>query len=403
MNFNKTILLLGGSAQQIDSLVAAHRLGMRTVLCDWDPDCPGRMLSDAFYEVSTLDREAVLEIARLESVDGVVSYASDAPAPVAAWVAEQLALPGNPYNSVAMLCDKSSFRSFLKGNGFAVPVNETVDSVLALQSAVARIGTPSVVKPVDSAGSRGVTVLRDIKAAAAAFEHAQKYTRKGKIVVEQYIETVTPGRLIEAELFVEGGKVVSWGFMSAYRDTTLNGIVPSCCIHPVDECSTVCATLRSLLSEIVERAGIIQGAINIELIRDKSGELYVIDIGPRNGGNYLPSFFSHISGDDIVEATLKVAVGDPSGLRYFDGADDGLWIQFIHYAHESGTFRGFSTTPEYDSACIETHLYKKIGSHVDPLSSIGDSIGVSLLHFPYENDHDKILSRLSSMCRVIVE
>ena len=73
----KAVLLLGGSAQQLDSFEAARRLGYRTVLCDWDPNCPGRELADSFYEVSTIDREAVLRVARAESVDGVVSYASD--------------------------------------------------------------------------------------------------------------------------------------------------------------------------------------------------------------------------------------------------------------------------------------------------------------------------------------
>ena len=100
----KAVLLLGGSAQQLDSFEAARRLGYRTVLCDWDPNCPGRELADSFYEVSTIDREAVLRVARAESVDGVVSYASDASAPVAAWVSERLGLPGNPCESVAMLC-----------------------------------------------------------------------------------------------------------------------------------------------------------------------------------------------------------------------------------------------------------------------------------------------------------
>ncbi len=118
---NKTVLLLGGSAQQLDSFAAAKRLGYRTVLCDYDPNCPGRELADSFYEVSTLDAEAVLAVAREEHVDGVVSYASDAPAPIAAWVSERLRLPTNPYESVAMLCDKGLFRAFLCKNGFSVP------------------------------------------------------------------------------------------------------------------------------------------------------------------------------------------------------------------------------------------------------------------------------------------
>ena len=177
---NKTVLLLGGSAQQLDSFAAAKRLGYRTVLCDYDPNCPGRELADSFYEVSTLDAEAVLAVAREEHVDGVVSYASDAPAPIAAWVSERLRLPTNPYESVAMLCDKGLFRAFLCKNGFSVPRCAIVgagDSD-SLEMAVREVDFPLVMKPVDSAGSRGVTVVRDPANAPEAFSHALAHSRK---------------------------------------------------------------------------------------------------------------------------------------------------------------------------------------------------------------------------------
>ena len=402
---NKTVLLLGGSAQQLDSFAAAKRLGYRTVLCDYDPNCPGRELADSFYEVSTLDAEAVLAVAREEHVDGVVSYASDAPAPIAAWVSERLRLPTNPYESVAMLCDKGLFRAFLCKNGFSVPRCAIVGAgdYDSLEMAVREVDFPLVMKPVDSAGSRGVTVVRDPANAPEAFSHALAHSRKREVVVEQYVETVTPGRVIEAEIFVEHGRIVSWGLMSAYRDLSLNGVVPSCCVHPADIAETVEDQARQVLSRLVERAGIVQGPMNVELIFDASGNMYIIDVGPRNGGNFLPSFFSHISGDDITAATLRIAVGEPSDLQMFERSNDGLWVQFMHYSHEEGVFRGFSTTPEYDCALIETHLYKEIGSQVDPLKSTSDSIGVSLLHFPGETDARTLTSRLPKMCHPVIE
>lgn len=402
---SKTVLLLGGSAQQLDSFVAAKHLGYRTVLCDCDPDCPGRGLADSFYEVSTLDAEAVLEVARGERVDGVVSYASDAPVPVAAWVSERLGLATNPYESVAMLCDKGLFRAFLRENGFAVPRCAIVngDDSGSLEVAAREVGFPLVVKPVDSAGSRGVTVVRDPENVPAAFSHALGHSRKREVVIECYVETATPGRVIEAEVFVEQGRIVSWGLMSAYRDLSLNGVVPSCYVHPVDEDQVIERSVRLTLSQLVERAGIVQGPMNIELIVDASGSAYIIDVGPRNGGNYLPSFFSHISGDDITEATLCVAVGEPSNLQVFERSDEGLWVQFMHYSREEGVFQGFSTTPEYDRALIETHLYKEIGTLVEPLKSISDSIGVSLLHFPDETDAKALTSRLPGMCHPVIK
>ena len=96
----KKILLLGGSAQQVVAITTAKRLGLHTVLCDYLPDNPGQGYADVFYPVSTTDKEAILQIARKEMVQGVLAYASDPAAPTAAYVAEQMGLSGSPYKSV---------------------------------------------------------------------------------------------------------------------------------------------------------------------------------------------------------------------------------------------------------------------------------------------------------------
>ena len=110
----KKILLLGGSAQQIVAIETAKRLGYYTVLCDFLPDNPGQNYADKFYLVSTTDKEAVLSVAKNEMIDGVLAYASDPAAPTAAYIAEQLGLPTNPYKSVQTLCNKDQFREFLQ-------------------------------------------------------------------------------------------------------------------------------------------------------------------------------------------------------------------------------------------------------------------------------------------------
>ena len=92
----KKILLLGGSYQQIVAIEAAKRLGYYTILCDYLNDNPGQKYADKFYLVSTTDKEAVLEVAKKEKIDGVIAYASDPAAPTAAYVAEKLGLEGNP-------------------------------------------------------------------------------------------------------------------------------------------------------------------------------------------------------------------------------------------------------------------------------------------------------------------
>ena len=89
----KKILLLGGSAQQVVAIETAKKLGYYTILCDFLDDNPGQFVADKFYLVSTTNKEAVLNVAEREKIDGILAYASDPAAPTAAYVAEKMGLP----------------------------------------------------------------------------------------------------------------------------------------------------------------------------------------------------------------------------------------------------------------------------------------------------------------------
>ena len=154
----KRLLLLGGSAQQIIAIQKAKSLGCYTVLCDYLPDNPGQKYADCFYQVSTTDLEAILEVAKQERIDGIIAYASDPAAPTAAYIAERMGLPGNPYESVKILCNKDLFRLFLAEHGFNTPKAKGYPSVESAIADIHEFSFPVVVKPVDSSGSKGVTL-----------------------------------------------------------------------------------------------------------------------------------------------------------------------------------------------------------------------------------------------------
>ena len=173
----KTLLSLGGSAQQVVALETARRLGLRTVLCDYLPDNPGQFHADKFYCTSTTDREAILAVAESEKIDGIIAYASDPAAPTAAFVAERLELPTNPCESVEILCNKDRFRRFLAENGFNTPkaagFTERDEALAGLDD----FAFPVIVKPVDSSGSKGVTVVRKPADYPEAVDFAFSFSR----------------------------------------------------------------------------------------------------------------------------------------------------------------------------------------------------------------------------------
>ena len=122
---SKKILFLGAAPTQIPPLEYARAQGHHVITCDYLPENPGHKLAHEQYNVSTTDKEAVLDLAQRLQIDAIVAYASDPAAPTAAYVAEKMGLPGNPYQSVLTLARKDLFRAFLKENGFNVPRSQS--------------------------------------------------------------------------------------------------------------------------------------------------------------------------------------------------------------------------------------------------------------------------------------
>ena len=99
--------MLGGSLYQVYAIKEAVRLGYYVITCDYLPSNPGHKYAHEYHNVSTTDKDAVLELARKLQVDGIVAYASDPAAPTAAYVCEKLGLPTSPYESVEILSKKT--------------------------------------------------------------------------------------------------------------------------------------------------------------------------------------------------------------------------------------------------------------------------------------------------------
>ena len=177
----KKILLLGGSTQQIPAIEYANKQGYYTVLCDYLGDNPGQDYAKKFYCVSITDKDAILEVAKNEKVDGVVAYASDPAAPTAAYVAEKLGLPTNPYKSVEILAFKDKFREYLRENNFNCPKAKGFSSLESAKEEINQFTFPVMVKPIDSSGSKGVSKVEKVEDFEEAYKIALDNSRGKKI------------------------------------------------------------------------------------------------------------------------------------------------------------------------------------------------------------------------------
>lgn len=393
----KKILLLGGSAQQIIAINTAKRLGYYTVLCDFLTDNPGQYEADKFYLVSTTDKDAVLEVAQKEKIDGVLAYASDPAAPTAAYVAEMMGLPGNPYEPVEILCTKDRFRDFLRNHGFNTPVAKGYSDKNVNQ---ADFRLPVIVKPVDSSGSKGATVLHSWKDLDSAMNFAFSFSRSHRVIIEEFIEKKHE-YLIGGDIFVADGQVILWGLLNCHRDNRVNPLVPVGKSYPLllekkDEIA-----VRDTLKKMVDKLGIRFGSVNVELIVDKNNRVWPIDVGPRAGGNMIPDLLSMIFDVDVVEMAVLSAMGMPIVANI----KEGIPFFATHNLHTSteGIYQKIIFSDKLEKKIIRKCLYKKKGDRAEYFDNAAKALGIIFMKFENQNEMNEILRKINEYYEVEVK
>ena len=394
------LMLLGGSAQQVTAIREARNMGYETVLCDYLPDNPGQYAADHYYNISTTDREAVLNTARKEQIDGILAYASDPAAPTAAWVAEQMHLPGNPFHAVETLCSKHLFRLFLKSHGFNCPESFSYQNVADALKDASAFPYPVLVKPSDSSGSKGVTLLKSSDGLQEAAEAAFSFSRAHEIIIEEYVQKSTQ-YLIGGDLFIVNGKVVLWGLMNCYRDEQINPLVPMGKSYPPFLSDVQFRLVKETLQKMVSELPIQNGAMNVELVLDQKDRVFVLDAGPRTGGNMIPELMGMIFDQDIVRMTIEAAMGKQIQLKETEGHP--FYATHNLHSARSGVYRDIRFSEELNPYLIRKELWKKPGDPVVPFLNSSGALGIIFLKFPDRGTMEYYLRRMTDFYSVILD
>ena len=391
------ILLLGGSAQQIVAIETAKKLGYYTVLCDFLSDNPGQYHADKFYLESTTDKEKILEIAKEEKINGILAYASDPAAPTAAYVAEKLGLPTNPYQSVETLCNKDKFRAFLKENGFNTPIavgyaDKNVDTSL--------FNLPVIIKPVDSSGSKGATVLYSWDKLDEALDFAFSFSRSHRIIIEEFIQKKHE-YLIGGDIFVAEGKVILWGLLNCHRDNNVNPLVPVGKSYPLMLEGSDIKAVEDTLQKMVDALDLKFGSVNVELVVDKNNKVWPIDVGPRAGGNMIPDLLGMIFGVDVVEMAVFAAMGREVEVTVKEGVS--YFATHNLHSNKSGTYRTIEFSEELERCIINKCLYKNEGDKVEYFDNAAKALGIIFMKFDDKKTAETTLSRIHDLYKVVLE
>lgn len=393
------IMFLGAGLMQMPPIAYAREQGHFVVTVDYLPDNPGHALGDRYVNVSITDKDAVLASAREIGIDGIVAYASDIAAPTAAYVAEALGLPGNPYESVLTLTHKGRFRRFLADNGFNCPRASSFVNFDDAFDFARSLDFPVFVKPVDSAGSKGVTEVVRPENMQAAVAHALEFSQRKEVIVEEKI--VRAGYQVAGDGFVADGRLAFRCFANEHFDKLVNGLVPIGESFPAVHDPGLLDLAHREYQRLLTLLDMRLGALNFDFVFTESGELYFLELGPRNGGNLIPDVTKLATGVDMIARTVDVALGlDVPELELVPC--EGYWSSYIVHSTQSGRLRGFEYSDEIRSCIVEETITGKVGEAVAPFIGSNHGLGAMILKFGSEAQMLEMMDNMERYLKVCV-
>ena len=397
----KKLLLLGGSMYLMPAIEAAHHLGVYVVTCDYLPDNYAHRYSDEYRNVSIIDHNGVLTLAKELHIDGIMSYATDPGVECAAWVAEQLGLPTNPYKSVSILQNKGKFRNFLKKHGFNVPWSKVYR--VKRQALMEGNGFvyPVMVKPTDSAGSKGVTKVEDVMELDSAIDAALSHSIENAFIVEQYLEKA--GNSTDSESFSINGELVFCSLNDQMFDLKAgNPYVPAAYIWPSSLSDRVCKELRSELQRLLRLLRMETSIYNVEARLAVDGKAYLMEVAPRAGGNRLAEVLKLATGQDLSMAAVKAALGMPIE-KITNPVYNGHWGEVILHSDKAGKFLGLSMSDEIKPYIHECRLIVKVGDMVRDFQGANEMIGSLILRCNSKEQIKEFIGQIDEYIHVNIE
>lgn len=398
----KKLLLLGGSRFLLPVIREAKALGCHTITCDYLPDNIAHRYSDEYHNVSITDLEATLQLAKDLEVDGVMSFACDPGVVTAAYVAEKLGLPNvGPYESVAILQDKGRFRAFLKEHGFRTPASRCFDSIKQALKASADFHYPLIVKPVDSAGSKGVSRVDSPEQLEHAIRNALDFTRCGRFILEDFIQQ--KGFSSDTDCFSIDGELCFASFNNQYFDKKANNpYAPDGYTWPSVIPAAQQKELRDELQRLLKLLHMGTALYNVEVRVGTDDHPYIMEVSPRGGGNRLSEMLEYTTGVPLVRNAVRAAIGLPVEQMH-DPVYNGHWSIVILHAEQAGAFRRLWISEDARSAVVEEDLWVNPGDEVEAFSGASKAIGTLVMNWPSEAERDARMEDVSAWARIETE
>lgn len=303
-NMKKKLAIIGASYLQQPLVEKCKEMGVYSICFAWEEGAVCKDLCDKFYPISTIDKDDILKVCQEEKIDGITTIASDVATLTVNYVAEKMGLIGNLDKYSQTATNKYLMRQCFMENGVPSPKFCLTNGEVPM--AISTFRFPIIVKPTDRSGSRGVEKVEKQEDLQEAITRACNESFQKKAVIEEFVE----GREISVESISYKGK----HHILQITDKVTTGspfFVELEHHQPSSLPENVKQRVREIVLSALDALHIKYGASHAELKITEDGDIRVIEIGARMGGDFIGSDLVRLStGYDFLKGVIDVAFGD---------------------------------------------------------------------------------------------
>ncbi len=368
---NKKLMILGASVLQVPAIKKAKEMGIEVVAVDMNPQAIGFDYADKKLIISTIDIDKVVEAAREEKIDGIMTLASDMPMRAVAAVSKELGLTGIDLTTAIRATDKAEMRKCLKEHGVPIPAFYKVSNLAEYQNAIKNFTDKFIVKPADNSGSRGIFLIEDLsdkELIENAYEYSRQYSRNGDVVVEEFMR----GKEVSVETISVDGEC----HVIQITDKLTTGaphFVEMGHSQPTKHDEQTVKRIKQVAKSAVEAIGIKNGPSHTEIIVTEQGPK-IVELGARLGGDCITTHLVPLStGVNMVENCILIALGlKPDLEKKFT---KGSAIRYI--PSHKGVLKSVSgeKSAEKIEGVKEVDIVKSVGEELTEINSSTARIG----------------------------
>jgi len=307
------LLILGATVNQLPFVGIAKKRGYYTITLDNVPENVCHKFSDKSVNISTVDKDLVLNFAKREKVNGIVTCASDLALPTVAYVCNNLNLPSVSNESVSTTINKNLFRNFLVKNKLMTPKHFVFSNNKEAFETLKNLKGRWIIKPVDNSGSKGLYMINSGNTKdnlKEITENAFNFSRSKKVILEEYIV----GNNCSVDGFINNGRMDICCITNKSL-TPLPHLTPISHTLPSRLPTEIQNRIKNIIIKILKILEVKTSPFDFDIVVAKNGDVYPIEMSLRIGGNGIPRLIMFYNGQDIYDSVISYALNKEVSLK----------------------------------------------------------------------------------------